>query len=337
MNNKRYIFVALIGILLYYYFQTKVGQNGFGRSSTSEEVTEGLNLHGRVYIVTGANTGIGYDTARVLALRGGKVVLHARKIEKAKEAIEKARAEHPGVELDLVGLEMDLGSLESIRKFVDSFFKLDLPLNGLILNAASLAPLEYQKTLDGFELQMGVNYIGHFYLTKLLLEKLEKSAPSRVVVVSSDAYRMSNSSFISSPNLELDYELLATYGNSKFAQIMFSKELNDRYHSKGINSFSLHPGVIATNLHVTSMNDIFGSASGVVMFFLGLIRKSTTQGAATSVYCATAPEIENLGGYFFDDVNVVSTSLEDVVQNKTLTKMLWEKTERMIAEKLNKN
>jgi len=166
----------LVISIIVYYLRVKIyniGENGYGSATTSEEVTEGLDLHGRVFIVTGANAGIGFETARVLALRGGKVILHARTMEKAEEAIKKARALHPGVELDLVGLEMDLGSFVSIRNFVHSFLKFNLPLHVLILNAATIVPLR-QETVDGFELQMGVNHIGHFYLTKLLLGKLEK-------------------------------------------------------------------------------------------------------------------------------------------------------------------
>eukprot|EP01127_Copromyxa_protea_P014226 TRINITY_DN391_c0_g1_i1.p2 TRINITY_DN391_c0_g1~~TRINITY_DN391_c0_g1_i1.p2 ORF type:complete len:338 (-),score=75.22 TRINITY_DN391_c0_g1_i1:22-1035(-) len=326
------IFVLLACVAAYWYYDK--GDNGHHVYTTAEEVAEGLDLTGRVAIVTGANSGIGWETSRILAWKGAKVVVAARSLEKAQKAADSIRAYYPGQSLDLIPLAVDLESLVSVEKFADSFLELNIPLHMLILNAGVMAIPERTTTKFGVETQMGVNHVAHFYLAKLLDKKLEESAPSRVVSVSSFAEVASSPKCLENPNLECDeYNPWTAYGNSKLANVLFAKEFQKRNNGKVV-AVSVHPGCIATNLQ-RHMEGISLNSLNV----LSLVFKNPTQGAATTIYAATSPEIftKNLGGSFLANAHASRTTSPFWVEwdeEGVHSKRFWEATEALLARSL---
>jgi len=201
-----------------------------------------------------------------------------------------------------------------------------------------MANPERTLTANGFEEQIGVNHLGHYYLTILLLKKLEESAPSRVISVSSSAHGFSDGSFVFHAALEqVPYHPWTVYGNSKLANILFAKELDNLYHERGITAVSLHPGGISTGLqkHVKFGWDMTGAVKIFIDLFSPFIFKSIAQGASTTVYCATSPLVEKLGGRFFEDTHVSVTTMENVVQNATYAETLWKTSRKIIEERIS--
>jgi len=219
--------------------------------------------------------------------------------------------------------ELDLGSLASVKRFAKKFNDGNIPINVLI-NNAGVMNCPKGKTIDGFETQIGVNHFGQFYLTNLLLPNLQKGAPSRVVCVSSDLHKRGSISFDDINWEKRKYSGWQAYSQSKLANVLFTKELNNRFKTLGITAYSLHPGVIPTDLlrHSPILQGVIGS-------FGRLFMKSIPQGAATSVYCAIAPGLESLGGQYFVDCNVTEPSNMQLNQD-TATK-LWTASEKAVG------
>jgi NAD(P)-dependent dehydrogenase (short-subunit alcohol dehydrogenase family) len=271
---------------------------GFNGRTTAEQASAGADLEGQHAIVTGANTGIGWETARVLALRGARVTLACRDLEKGEAARARILERHetiPDSSLELRGL--DLASLASVRSFADSVLTDGAPIH-LLVNNAGVMLNDYRQTSDGFEIHVGINHLGHFLLTTLLAQRLLESAPARVVVVSSDALHFSSLT----PDLEDPMgersrtSGMRAYANSKLMNVLFANELNHRLHAEGVVANSLHPGIVATEL---------GRDQRWYMKAIGLLMlpavKSPERGAATSVYLATSPEFEKQGGGYFSN------------------------------------
>jgi len=291
----------------------------FGYYSTAEQVIDGISMDGKNVIITGCNTGIGLETARVIVKSGANVYMACRDQNKANAAADTFKAEAKG---KLEVMELDLTSLASIRKFADEFNSKNIPLHVLILNAGVMM-CPYTKTKDGFENQIGTNHLGHFLLTNLLIPRLKEGAPSRVVVVSSLGHRFGGINFDDLQSEE-SYSSIRAYGQSKTANILFAQELNKRYSKDGIYANSLHPGTIAaTDL---ARHFIFARAPGFSyavkpLEWIGLM-KTIGMGAATQVYVATAPELEGVGGRYFSDCNVaipVPHATDEEIANR-----LWE-------------
>jgi len=242
-------------------------KSGFGYRTSAEDITRhfGSDLSGKNVIVTGANTGLGKETTRVLAKANATVYMACRDKAKCEAALEEIK-QVIGKD-NLVATELDLASLDSIRKFAQDFNSKNIPLNILINNAAVMATPKGQ-TKDGFDMQMGTNHFGHFLLTNLLLPSLRRGAPSRVVSVSSRSHMEGNLDF-GDLNSEKSYQKWTAYGNSKLANILFAKEFNKRYAGEGITSYSLHPGVIPTELsrYMGIMGSLFRTFGWV--FFKG--------------------------------------------------------------------
>ena len=199
---------------------------------------------GRTAIVTGANTGLGYETARVLADRGARVVIAVRDTAKGDQAAAKIRAANPKADLQV--LELDLGSLQSVRTAAERI-KTDHPRIDLLINNAGVMYPPKQTTADGFELQFGTNHLGHFALTGLLLENVLAVDNSRIVAVASIAHRIQAE--IDFEDLQWErrpYNRVAAYGQSKLANLMFSYELNRRLAGKPTLSVAAHPGISNT-------------------------------------------------------------------------------------------
>lgn len=251
---------------------------------------------GRIAIVTGANSGIGYEAARELARKGARVVMACRSVDKAEAAKQTLLAENADAALEVMAL--DLADLASVRAFADTFLAAYDRLDLLINNAGVMATPP-RKTADGFELQFGTNHLGHYVLTGLLLGRLTSTGGARVVTVSSSAHRGGSIHF-DDINLTSGYTPFKAYGQSKLANILFASELDRKLKAAGhdVISTSVHPGWAATELQPNMARNHNSWIQGVVMKIANtLIAQSQEQGALPTLYAATAPGVT--GGAFY--------------------------------------
>jgi len=295
---------------------TRPGPSGFGYGSTAEEVTRELDLHGKTYLLTGCNSGLGFETLRVLASRGARVIATARSLDKAREACARVSG-------DARPLACDLGEPASVRACAASLCSDGTPLDAIICNAGIMA-LPRLTQLHGYEAQFFTNHIGHFLLVVTLLPVL--AAEGRVVVVSSDAHRRAPKDGVQLDNLsgEAGYQPWAAYGQSKLANLLFSRELARRLPRPRQSSNALHPGVIATNL--TRSMPIARLAFTVLT---PLALKSIPQGAATQCYVTTNPGLL-ANGEWFSHCNVARSSR--LGSDPELARRLWEASERIVQK-----
>ena len=288
-------------------------RSDFGSESTAEDVTLGLDLSGKTFLVTGCNSGLGLETIRVLGLRGAHVVGTARTREKAAAAIE-------GAGIAGTPLACELSEASSVRECVKAVAALGRPLDGLIANAGIMA-LPEPRTTCGLDLQFLTNHIGHFILVTETLSCL--SADGRVVMLSSGAHRMAPPAGIEFDNLsgERDYQPWKMYGQSKLANILFAKQLAKRFAGTARTANAVHPGVIRTNLvrHLEQPEKMLST----------LTLKSVEQGAATQCLVATHPELRSVSGEYFADCQVkpADPRADDV----ELAERLWKRSEEIAA------
>ncbi len=248
------------------------------------------DLDVRTFLITGANTGIGRETARALAARGARLHLACRSQEAGRRAIEEVAGQTGNRELEL--LAIDLGDLESVRRCADTFLATGEPLHGLINNAGVAGARG--MTASGFELMFGTNHVGPFLLTSLLLDRLRSSAPARIVNVASGAH-------YSAPGIDWEAVRRRTssitgmreYSVSKLANVLHAQELARRLEGTGVTTYALHPGVIAS--------DIWRRVPWPVRPLMKRRMRSPEQGARTSVYCATSSEVGAESGGYYDD------------------------------------
>ncbi|CAJ0871523.1 3562_t:CDS:10 [Entrophospora sp. SA101] len=286
-----------------------------------------------VVVVTGGNTGIGYVTCRELARKNAHVFVLSRSIERGTAAVEKIKQETGNQNVEL--LQLDLQSLKSVKECAQSFLARKLPLHILINNAGIMAT-KFSLTVDGIQDQFGTNHVGHFYLTKLLLPTIEASAPSRIVNVSSMAHKYAPKNGIefdkiNDPNAQAT---MVRYGTSKLSNILFTVELNKRLEGKQVYANSLHPGIIKTELSRGAI-DNWGKLAIPFVKLLSLASLTPNDGALTSLYCATSPEIEekNLRGKYFIPFGVESSPTNNG-KDEELAKKLWQFTDDLVNEKL---
>jgi retinol dehydrogenase 12 len=274
-------------------------------------------LSGRTFLVTGANTGIGLATATGLAKRGGKVFVACRSAQKGRAAAARISAQAGNGAV--VFLPLDLADLASVRACADEFLARGEPLHVLINNAGVGGARGLTK--DGFELTFAINHLGHFALTTALLDRLAASAPARVVTVSSDAhYQAPGIDFEAVRRLTASRTGLREYAVSKLGNVLFSQELARRAEGRGITTYALHPGVVAS--------DIWRRVPWPIRPLMKLRMLSTEQGAATSLYCATAPELAGVSGRFYADCRERAAS---AVATPELARTLWEHSEAWAA------
>eukprot|EP00058_Branchiostoma_floridae_P026710 XP_002612201.1 hypothetical protein BRAFLDRAFT_115143 [Branchiostoma floridae] len=293
-------------------------------------------MDGKTVIITGANTGIGKATARDMAERGARVILACRSLEKAEEAAKEIRSQTGNK--NVVMHKLDLASLTSVRQFVKVINDAEPRLDVLINNAGVMACPRWE-TEDGFEMQFGVNHLGHFLLTNLLLDLLKKSAPSRVVTVSSLGHAFTSGIDFDDINYEKDYSSRESYRRSKLANVLFSRELARRLEGTGVTSNSLHPGVIYTELNRHREDFIRGVvgeqlskvAVKIMEGFVGIIGKSWEEGAQTTICCAVAEEWQNTTGLYFSDCVPKETSAAGM--DDEAAARLWDISERMVGLK----
>ena len=277
--------------------------SGFNSKSTAEEVIKGTDLSGKIAIVTGGNTGIGLETVKTLSKAGATVIVPARDIEKAKRNL--AGMAH--VELE----ELDLANPGSIDAFAEKFLASGRPLHLLINNAGTMwVPLRRDRR--GFESQLAVNYLAHFQLTARLWTALKKADGARVVNVSSGGHQFSDFDFEDPNFLQREYETLLGYGQSKTAVNLFSLEFDNRAKEHKVRSYALCPGAVGeTELSREAPLDLFQKlgyvdAEGNLLPEVKASLKTIPQGAATTIWCATSPFLNDLGGVYCENVEVAN-------------------------------
>jgi NAD(P)-dependent dehydrogenase (short-subunit alcohol dehydrogenase family) len=235
---------------------------------------------GRIAVVTGSNSGIGFETARILAAKGATVVMACRNLEKANPKADEIRRAHP--EADVEVMELDLSDLESVQRFTDAFRARHSRLDLLINNAGIMVP-PYGKTAQGFETQFGVNHLGHFALTGSLLDLVVQTPGSRIVTVSSVAHQLGAIHF-SDLNWEKGYKAQAAYGQSKLANLLFTYELQRRLAAAGKDTLAVaaHPGWTETNLQ---------EHAKAVKFMNRFLGQEPLMGALPTLYAATEDRV----------------------------------------------
>jgi len=296
----------------------------FGADSTAEEVTAGLDLTGKTALVTGATSGLGYETMRVLAMRGAHVIGSGRTMEKAQTACDSVQGKTTPVVCELT-------DFESVASCVTQVRALDTPIDMLICNAGIMA-LRERELVYGLEKHFVVNHLGHFILVNGLLDLVTSAPQGRVVVLSSgSATRSAPKEGILFDNLSLDgvYEPEMGYGHSKLANVLFSLELARRLEKTNATSNALRPGVIMTNLgrHLPQWQII------VSRLFGWLFMKSLAQGTATTCYVATYPALNKTSGHFFEHCSPHRPGGH--TENTDMAKRLWDVSAELTADYLS--
>lgn len=291
------------------------------------------DLTGKVAIVTGANSGLGYQVARGLASKGAQVVLASRDKQKGESALQKLRSELPKATLDLILL--DLADLASIRQFVQTFSERYSALHILCNNAGVMA-IPYRQTVDGFEMQFGTNHLGHFALTGLLLPLILATEGARVVTTSSMLHRSGRINFADLQG-EAHYNPSGAYSQSKLANLLFAYELQRKLKEQGATAISVaaHPGYSATNLQMAGPR-MQGSAlrAGAMAFSNLVFAQSAAMGALPTLYAATAPEVQ--GGEYYGPDGLMEmrgypkkVSSTELSYQKDLAEALWSVSEKL--------
>ena len=294
------------------------GPSGFGYGSTAEDVTDGMDLSGKTYLLTGCNSGIGLETLRVLGLRGAHVIAAARTVDKAKQA-----AVSVGVEVTPV--ECELSEPASVRACVQTVLATGRKLDGILCNAGIMA-LPELTLQHGYDLQFFTNHIGHFILVTGLVDALTDDGC--VVMTSSDAHKQAPRVGVDLDNLDgsKGYWSWRSYGQSKFANLLLAKGLAMRFEGTKRTANAVHPGVISTNLvrHLNPLTAVGMAIAGPIAL------KTIPQGAATQVYAAVHPDAAKISGAYFKDCNVGTPRSPGA--DPELAERLWEASEKIVSE-----
>lgn len=344
MNRRKFLALSTVGVVgavggTAYYQSSKPPKwplaqraghpkSGFDGESTAESVTEGLDLTGKNILVTGCNSGMGYETMRVLAKHGAHVIGTGRTPEKADEAC----ASVGGTTTPLV---MELMDPESILKCAEDMLALGVPLDGLILNAG-ISGRPGKKLVHGIEKTFYVNYLGHFLFANKVLPAVEASRQGRIVHVSSSAsYSRPTAEGIrfdalGQSDAGREYDGWEAYGVSKLANALFSRKLAKKYENSNVTSNALHPGLVNTNI---SRGMDWATRTGFQV--LGpIIARTPGEGSATHCYCAAHPNMGNVSGEFLFDSNPVSIGGQNNLENDELADRLWAYSEDVFREYL---
>ncbi|XP_068231279.1 retinol dehydrogenase 11-like isoform X2 [Palaemon carinicauda] len=288
--------------------------------------TSKKSLDGKTAIVTGSSAGIGKETARDLARQGARVILACRNVQKAQKVAD-----------DIIGTtgngqvfvkQLDTSDLASVRKFAKEIIDTEKELHILVNNAGTLSASVKTLTSDGLELTMATNHFGHFLLTNMLLDLLKKSAPSRVVNVSSNGHYFCKNFVVD----DLNYEKrpfpgsIASYGQTKLANILFTVELAERMKGTGVTTNSIHPGAVNTEIFLKTNYKITGL---VVGFIFKLMAKDEALGAQTTIHLAVSDDVENISGEYFADCKIAKRS--EQAKDRGLAKKLWEVSEMAVS------
>lgn len=288
----------------------------------------------KVFVITGSNTGIGFETAKALVKMNATVIMACRSIDKANDARQSILTATNCAPTKVIVLKLDLCGFDSVKKFVKEFKNLSMPLHGLI-NNAGIVMEERLLTQDGFEMVFTANHLSHFMLTLLLLPELEKTG-GRVVNLTSSLHRLPSRFDFDNVMSEKSYEMFAAYSQSKLANVLFTRELNKRLKGKQsrVSCFAVHPGLVRTEF-TKNMPLWMRIGNSLVMPLLSAVQKTPTQGAYCSVYAATEPSLVATGspykgGYF---ANSTLTEVSEAAQNMDAARKLWEVSEQLTGLK----
>jgi NAD(P)-dependent dehydrogenase (short-subunit alcohol dehydrogenase family) len=319
----------------------------FGRDTTTDEVLDGSDISGRRFVITGAASGLGRESARALAAHGASVTLVARSGDRADDAVAEVSSMVRGAELE-AGVA-DLGDLNSIRSFAESYLAAHDTIDVLMNNAGVMA-CPFGLTADGFETQFGTNHLGHFLLTALLYPALRSGERPRVVTLTSAGHSRADVD-LSDPNFEhTEYSPWVAYGQAKTANALFGRELARRAGPSGVLSFSVHPGGIITDLgrHLTDdlLNEMADFARRRSSATSGESRdihfKSVEAGAATQVWAATTPDLVEHNGAYLADCGLgvlggdpgVNGFMPYLLDDEHAV-ALWELSERLVGQRFD--
>lgn len=296
---------------------------------TTTDVLEGLDLSGRLMLVTGGTTGLGFETVRALCAAGATVVLTARDDAKGTDAVARVRSEVPDADVSYETLELD--SLASVRAFTDRFIAAHDRLDVLIANAGIMST-PFGRTADGFESQFGTNHLGHFVLVGRLLPLLIASAPSRIVMLSSGGHAGSGIIW-DDPNYETrDYAKLEAYSQSKSANVLHAVELERRFGPMGVHAWAVHPGMVATDLGRHFTRDDYAEliarakAAGTEL----PPRVGPDVGASTQVWAAVSAEALDCAGSYLADCAPAQASAH--ATDPDAAARLWSLSEELVGE-----
>ncbi|KAK4776812.1 hypothetical protein SAY86_005500 [Trapa natans] len=321
------------------YLAGVAGPSGYGSNSTAEQVTEASTSWSHfpsqlTAIVTGATSGIGAETARVLAKRGVRIIIPARNLGKAGDVKDKILRESPKAEV--IVLEIDLSSFTSIRRFCSEFISLDLPLNILINNAGVFSQkMEFSE--EKIEMTFATNYLGHYLLTEMLMEKMietaaESGIQGRIINVSSVIHSWVNKeTFCFSKMLSpRSYNGTRAYSQSKLATILHAKELARQLKARNarVTINAVHPGIVKTGIVRAHKGFITDS----IYFLASKLLKTVSQGASTTCYVALSPQVEGVSGKYFADCN--ETSCSAMANDEREARRLWRHTRLLIHMQL---
>ena len=319
----------------------------FSATSTTDDVLQGVDLHGKRILVTGVSAGLGVETARALVAHGAHVVGAARDLAKAEGATAQVRADAVanGGRFDLI--ELDLASLASARAAADCLLTQGEPFDGVIANAGVMAT-PFGHTSDGFETQFGTNHLGHFVFVNRIASLFAPG--SRLINLSSSGHRFSNVD-LADPNFErTPYEPFVAYGRSKTANILFAVEFDQRHRDRGVRAAAVHPGGIQTEL-ARYMEP--GSLDGMIEQINSQLAaegkgpyqfKTVPQGAATSVWAAVVAPAEEVGGRYCENchvgsvvpddapISVMSEGVRGYALDPANAKALWARSEELVGE-----
>ncbi len=311
---------------------------GFNETSTSKDIIKGVDLQGKVAIVTGGNTGVGLETVKTLSGAGATVVVPARNVEKARKNLQGIAR----VEIE----ELDLMIPESIDNFTTRFLSSGRPLD-LLINNAGIMFVPLRRDQRGIESQLATNYLAVFYLTAKLWSALKRAPAARVINISSQGHQFAPFDF-KDPNFkERDYETLTAYGQSKTAVNLFTLELDRRAKSYGVHAYSVHPGNIwGTELtreaSLETLQQIgFYDANGEVVNEVVDSLKTIPQGASTTIWGATSPLLDTIGGVYLEDNDIAEIASGEGLTNgvkgyslqEDSAKKLWDLTENLLEFK----
>jgi len=318
----------------------KATGSGFDAKSTSNEVIKGIDLKGKIAIVTGGNTGIGLETVKTLARAGATVIVPARDVEKAKRNLEGIA----NVQIE----KMDLMNPDSIDAFAEKYLHSGRPLHLLINNAGIMwVPLRRDKR--GYESQLATNYLALFQLTARLWPALKKADGARVVNVSSGGHQFSDFDFEDPNFLNREYETLQGYGQSKTAVNLFSVELDTLAKAYNVRSYSLCPGAVGeTELAREAPVDLFqklgySDAEGNILPEVAASLKTIPQGASTTLWAATSKLLNDIGGVYCENTDIAALSSNDAIiggiksysLDQKNAKRLWKLSEEMTGIKFD--
>ncbi|QQQ29116.1 SDR family NAD(P)-dependent oxidoreductase [Chryseobacterium indoltheticum] len=314
--------------------------SGFTAQSTSHEVIKGIDLTGKIAIVTGGNTGIGLETTNTLASAGATVIVPARDMEKARQNLDGIA----NVEIE----KMDLIAPDSINEFTEKFIASGRPLH-ILINNAGIMWVPFRKDKRGIESQLATNHLSHFQLTAKLWPALKRANGARIINVSSQGHQFAPFNF-EDPNFShREYETLQAYGQSKTASNLFALELDNQAKKYNVRAYSLHPGSIGgTELGREAPLELFQNmgfldADGNMLPEIIASLKTIPQGAATTLWCATSPLLNDIGGVYCEDSEIavlasdqeMSKGVKGYSLDQTNAKRLWTLSEELTGIKFN--